>query len=681
MRTILPLLLTATLLTGLDTTATAAPSRQELNDTPQFINGRLMLPAWQTRWERMSRYRKDTDNQLAAFRAAHPELYGATTAPVQPVTFYAEYAPVDAVYYVWLPGLFDSFFYAITEALITDGSTTPYILHHGAADRTTLEVYISGQGGDPSDASFIDVAPMGDYYVWQTEEPYDNSLESFWTVDFGPFWVEDGAGVLSIVDPRYYFWRINDDTVATKLASSLGVNAFRPDIELEGGNLFSDGLGTCFATGAAVAYNAPYTETELEDKLMDYYGCEKMFFLEPMFGEETAHIDMFFKNASATTVLVGEYDAAVDPANAAVLDYNAALLAGETNAAGEPFEVLRVPMPSNSDGVWRSYLNGIVVNDLVLVPTYANHTAGETDALAVFAQAFAGKQVVTIDSEDIIEWGGAIHCVTRTRPVGTLQQMETPPAYDCGGDVDCSPGCGEYDFSGSCVYGQAVWCEGGEARYEWCYADERCGWDLTDGFFYCVSAGCGNLPAEGECETTDEGDSVAVNCSPDGYPLGERCEAGTTCALLSTGQVGCRADCTDECAEGDTGCDANGDAWTCGEAGDGDDCWDMLATPCGANETCQAGQCVCADECTAGEGGCDADGDAWTCGEAGDGDTCLEPVVTPCGAGTQCTDGTCITESGNKKGCGCTSTTPGDLGGILLLLAMLALFGRVRRKV
>jgi len=680
MRATATLLLSVLLATTIASPSRAAPDRQTLDDEPQFINGRLVLPAWETHWERMARFRKDTASELDAFRTAHPELYGVTTPPVQPVKFYAEYAPVDAVYYVWEPGVFDPFFHAITHELVADGTAAVYILHHGATERADLEAYISGQGDDPADASFIDVAPLGDYYVWQTEWPYDRSIESFWTVDFGPFWVEDGAGVLSIVDPRYYWFRVNDDTVPAKLAGHLGVNVFRPDLGFEGGNLFSDGLGTCFGTGVHVAYNLPYTEEEIDDQLFDYFGCEKMFWLEPMFGEGTGHIDMFFKNASATTLIVGEYDPAVDPANAALLDYNAGLLAAETNAAGEPFDVLRVPMPDNSDEVFRSYTNGIVVNDLVLVPTYSNHDVGEAAALAVFGQAFPNRTVVAIDAEGIIEWGGAIHCVTRTRPAGTLQQMETPPTDACGGAFMCNPGCGDLDYTGDCVYGVPVWCEGGMVAAEPCYPGERCGWDHTSNTFYCVTADCQALPAEGECRVSNEGDDIVVTCSPDGFPQGERCPAGTECALLSTGEVGCRAPCTDDCVPGDHGCDADGNAWACAEAGDGDDCWEEITTVCGADEVCQVGACVCTDDCAAGEGGCDADGNLWTCGEAGDGDTCLEPVVTPCGAGTICRDATCVPEA-RKKGCGCASAAPGDLGGLLLVLGLLTWLGWRRRSL
>ena len=55
---------------------------------------------------------------------------------------------------------------------------------------------------------------------------------------------------------------------------------------------------------------------------------------------------------------------------------------------------------------------------------------------------------------------------------------------------------------------------------------------------------------------------------------------------------------------------------------------------CDTGEACANGACSCADECAPGDTGCSADGaQAWTCDEAGDGDDCLERVPHSCGTG------------------------------------------------
>ncbi len=53
----------------------------------------------------------------------------------------------------------------------------------------------------------------------------------------------------------------------------------------------------------------------------------------------------------------------------------------------------------------------------------------------------------------------------------------------------------------------------------------------------------------------------------------------------------CIAGCSNDCADGDVGCSAN-TPWTCGEAGDGDDCLDkVMGTDC-TPDTCVNGVCV-----------------------------------------------------------------------------------------
>jgi MYXO-CTERM domain-containing protein len=382
-----------------------------------------------------------------------------------------------------------------------------------------------------------------------------------------------------------------------------------------------------------MAENLPQTQAQVETQLFEYFGCEKTIWLHVLHGEGTGHSDMFFKPASATVLLLGEYDAGDDPINAERLEWNATILAEATNAAGQPFDVRRFPMPRNDDDIWRSYSNGIVVNDLLLMPTYAQDRSQEAAALAIFGEAFPSHTVVPIDSDGIIEWGGAIHCVTRTRPSATRTAITPTPAARCAGAFRCTTGCGDYDFTGDCWDGLSVYCEGTEVWVELCYYDERCGWDLAEDFMYCVPRGCGDLADEGECRTSDGGVLAAVTCV-DGYPLAERCAEGEACAVQpGTGRVGCGPPCE--------------------------------------------------NECVAGESGCQDEGHRYTCGEAADGDSCLETLVTACEEGTRCEDASCIPipeDTPKKKGCGCQSTDPGSALPPMLGLVFVLLGLRRRRR-
>ncbi|MCA9581958.1 MAG: agmatine deiminase family protein, partial [Myxococcales bacterium] len=61
-----------------------------------------------------------------------------------------------------------------------------------------------------------------------------------------------------------------------------------------------------------------------------------------------------------------------------------------------------------------SYTNALAVNGRVLVPVYDEDTRYQNQALAVFKQAYPNHDIVPINSDGIIYWSGAIHCVTMT---------------------------------------------------------------------------------------------------------------------------------------------------------------------------------------------------------------------------------------------------------------------------
>lgn len=643
---------------------------------------RPRLPVWKLpseRWPTSTRMRKN-----AQFRTDHPELYAITEPPAQPVRLYAEHDPVDAVYLTWFPGWEDGFFFEIFDNIATyEPTVTMYMLMDDTTHEQTIRGIISSRGGDPNQATWIHLDAWPHYQAF--------TLDSIWAVDWGPFWVLDGNGVLASVDPKYNFARVNDDAVPAKLADMMGINDYRPDVMYDGGNLQSDGAGLCLSTWSHVVESIPTMPWDTEQMLAEYLGCLKVIWLDTLHEEWTGHMDMFIRMVDATTIMVGEYDPADDGFNAQVLDENAARIAAETNLNGDPLNVVRIPMPDNANrSVWRTYTNSVIVNDLVLVPVYAQESSHEAEALTVYQNAMPGKTVVPIDSDGIIQSGGAIHCVTRTRPAASHTRMEPTVDYRCSGAWYCVDGCGELDFAGLCVGPVQVYCDNGQVVQEDCRdTGEVCGWDAANDYVNCVSAGCGAVTAEGECRTVG-GAEFAIWCE-NNYPLVQRCPPGVGCAVNAvSGHVECQG-CMDECQAGEQGCSADRTrSWICAEAGDGDDCLERVFTDCSANARCENGECVtlCEDECRAGETGCGpGSNEWWTCGEADDGDACLETVSELCPADHTCSDGTCVYETPmpgpGRCGCNINPTKSGEGAGagwvLLLLLFGFAILFRRRR--
>lgn len=238
---------------------------------------------------------------------------------------------------------------------------------------------------------------------------------TLWIRDYGPIFfrfpdAHPGAYDAEYPDPR----RRLDDAVPARLAALFGASVFPLPMVLEGGNFLTNGRGIGLTTTQAVLrHGGPSaSEASFRQFLYQYLGIDSLVILEPLAGEPTGHVDMFACFTAPDTVLVGQYDPKEDPENAAILDRNAAALAGCRTSAG-PLRVIRLPMPTHRDGVWRTYSNVVFANRVLLVPVYPTvDPAGSEKALETFRHAAPGRKVIGIDASELIGAGGGLRCIT-----------------------------------------------------------------------------------------------------------------------------------------------------------------------------------------------------------------------------------------------------------------------------
>ena len=143
---------------------------------------------------------------------------------------------------------------------------------------------------------------------------------------------------------------------------------------------------------------------------------DKLITVPPLWREETQHIDLLIKLADAQTVLVG---APTPLFNASRLRRAADILRRATNAEGQPYRVIELPMPQpylnwGMYPIWRSYTNALTVNDRVLVPTFG--LPSDASALAIYRAAMPDHTVIPIDCRAAANGGGAVHCLTKEVP-------------------------------------------------------------------------------------------------------------------------------------------------------------------------------------------------------------------------------------------------------------------------
>ncbi|MBU1220743.1 agmatine deiminase family protein [Myxococcota bacterium] len=686
-----------------------------------------LLPAYKTPGE----LQKDSANQLNTFRTAHPELYGITVAPPSGFMMYPEFMTVDAMY-ISYDDYFRDYYVDVIGAAANE--VTVYVLVSGSAWQNEANTVLSAQltAQQMANVQFIDLSST-DYYQF-TSPPGDSAVDSIWTVDYGPYYVLNSTGERAIVDPRYYPDRINDDSIPTKLGALDSMNVYRADLFVEGGNLLSDGLGTCYTTTMLQEENTKYTVTELNEVLNNYFGCSNVVYLQPLSGEGTGHIDMFSILLNENTFVVGSFTQAQDATNRTIMDQNAALLEGLTNANGDPITVIRIPMPDPDydtyGRIWRTYTNGLRLNASYLIPVYSDDTTWQAQVISDLSTALPGVNFVPVASEDVIVWGGAIHCTTRSRPAGTAYSTEPGPGYLCGGSYTCDDctddctlnetgcntdgsrwvcgqadsdtcldririecpetmacvdgTCGGDDCTDDCTIGDTgcsdnstryICTEGGDGDSCMDFVDFECGTgrECTEGLCLPPNGACGDLTYDGECQGTwsvycDEGELIYYDCA----------EEGMVCGFISgEGYYDCMAPtaCTDDCVPGETSCSNDtSEVLVCAEAFDGDNCWDWKPQACEDGFTCQDGACVedCTDECVEGEVGCSEDIDAsWACVEAENG--CLERVETLCVGSTTCEEGVCVEEKSSSDGCSCS--TPTDTRSSVPVFFIMAVIG------
>jgi agmatine deiminase len=363
------------------------------------------LPASMTAAER-AYLRDHFDEYLNSKRAGRSD----TATPLDVVPAPAEFEPVDGIVYAWTQ------FPAVVRQLVklTARTAKAYVAVKSSSEIESVKADLAAAGCN-----------MDNVVVRQA------TLNSVWIRDYGPNFVHTRDGDVEMVDLVYNRPRPADDNFSPIFAGQLKMPVHRPRLILPGGNIIFDGQGCVILTDMVFdSYHGSdpnITQEQLAKYMKDYFGCHKVIVLEQMKEDGTGHVDMFCKLLNETTVIVGEYAKPSDGAseNFDILNRNAEKLRGETNGAGQPFRVIRMPMPK-FDGSSYTYTNSIMLNDTVLVPVY--NKPMDEQALGIYRSLLPGHQVIGVDSTTPIRYNGAIHCISHEVNKDPFTVNHTPVA-------------------------------------------------------------------------------------------------------------------------------------------------------------------------------------------------------------------------------------------------------------
>jgi agmatine deiminase len=251
-----------------------------------------------------------------------------------------------------------------------------------------------------------------------------------WCRDHGPaFLVNPQAEIPKvIVDWNYNAWGNKyppydlDDVIPTLIGKHFNIPVYHPGIVMEGGSVEFNGAGTLLTSTCCLLNenrNPHLNQEQIETYLRNYYGVEQILWVaDGIVGDDTdGHIDDTVRFVNADTVVtVVESDR--NDENYDLLQTNLKQLKEMRLLNGKQLNIAELPMPDaviyEDQRLPASYANFYISNQHVIVPTFRCNK--DDQALQIIASCFPEREVVGIDSTDII-WGlGSFHCLSQQEP-------------------------------------------------------------------------------------------------------------------------------------------------------------------------------------------------------------------------------------------------------------------------
>jgi agmatine deiminase len=348
--------------------------------------------------------------------------------------FPAEWEPQEAVWFAW-PTRTD--LWGEHNARVKDQLAELYVL---AARFQTVRVLCpkSAQAGLKAKLKAAGKSSRVELFDYETDD--------VWMRDFGPlFLLSENGSEISISDWQYNAWgnkfpeQQKDNAASAWIAEQLGIKRFAVDTVLEGGAIDSNGAGQVLTTEAVLLNpnrNGRISKTEITERMHFNLGIMEGLWLDDgLVGDDTdGHIDNLARFFKIGGIL---YTEAPSPQaeNYDTLAENLQRVQGFRTSKRRGYSTVALPLPKpisiDGEPLAASYMNFLILNGAVLVPTYGQGDR-DAEALEIIGSCFPDREIVGFDCQDIIREGGAIHCMSQHQPALKVQEVQE----DEGDDLD-----------------------------------------------------------------------------------------------------------------------------------------------------------------------------------------------------------------------------------------------------
>ncbi|PKN74104.1 MAG: peptidyl-arginine deiminase [Candidatus Cloacimonetes bacterium HGW-Cloacimonetes-3] len=320
-----------------------------------------------------------------------------TAPPVSPVRPVAEFEPASHVMISYPLG--------IPVSLVVHLSNTA----------TVICVVTSGQQNAANTAFTNAGANMANITYMNA------TTDSYWTRDFGPWFIFDGNGDYGVVDFVYNRPRPNDNLIPQVFANQNGLNYYGMNIQQTGGNYMTDGINTAAQTTIAYSENGN-NQTNVNNKMQSFLGITSYQVLQDPNNTYIDHIDCWGKFLAPDKVLIRSVP--TSHAQYSEIEAMANYFATLNCAWGYPYKVYRVNTPSN-----QPYTNSLILNKKVFVPIM--NGSYDAAALQVYRNAMPGYEVIGITGTTSAPWEStdALHCRTHEIPDKNMLHIAHQPLH------------------------------------------------------------------------------------------------------------------------------------------------------------------------------------------------------------------------------------------------------------
>jgi agmatine/peptidylarginine deiminase len=238
--------------------------------------------------------------------------------------------------------------------------------------------------------------------------------DSYWTRDYGPWYVFDGNKQPGIVNFPYNRPRPNDNDIPIEMAEYLDIDLYGMNLEHTGGNYMTDGMGKSSSTDLVLEENPTLSQEDIDSLVFHYLGIENYYLRPDPLDDYIKHIDCWGKFLSPGKVIIGQ----VPETDYRYEDYEAAanFFKNTISAYGKPYEVFRVMTPGGSPTT--AYTNSLILNNKVFVPI--SGSSWDDEGLEAYEEAMPGYEIIGIIYSGW-ENTDALHC--RTKGVADLGML------------------------------------------------------------------------------------------------------------------------------------------------------------------------------------------------------------------------------------------------------------------